>query len=130
MIALGIFGLIRGAASRHWTKVSGRVSKVAIECHTRYGAKDKYAARVDYEYVVDGRLRRDSLGFPSNGHRASAAREACDYSDGQRIDVFFDPLRPDRNTLKPGLDYAWLTPVIMGCVFVGVSVALFRSAMK
>ena len=125
---LGVHGLMKGAASKHWRKVGGSVKRVAIECHTQNGAQDKYAARVDYEYVFEGRLLRGSLAYPSNTHRATAAREAEQYSAGQQIDVFVDELKPSRHSLTQGVDYSFLTPLLMGAGFVVFAAWMFLKA--
>jgi hypothetical protein len=125
---LGVHGLMKGAASKHWRKVGGCVNKVAIECHTREGGQDKYAARVDYEYVFEGRLLRGSLGYPSNTHRATAAQAAAHYSAGQRIDVFVDERKPSRHALAQGVDVSYLTPVLIGAGFLVFACWMFLKA--
>ena len=79
--------------------------------------------------MFEGRLRRGSLGFVSNTHRASAAEEARDYSAGQQIDVYVDERRPDRSTLTPGLNWGYLMFVLFGALFFVIFFWQFLSKM-
>lgn len=104
--------MLRGAASRHWRQVRGTVLRVAIEHTTERGELDRFAARVDFEYVFEGTShhKRKFLGGSTND-RAEAVLNGSAYAAGQQIDVFVDPAKPTRYTLVPGVDYKNLVPI-------------------
>jgi tetratricopeptide (TPR) repeat protein len=90
-----------------WLKTEGKI--------TDSGASGLHASRfmtriLAYEYVVDGqrykgsedswRSSRMQYGWDTNLHRLSS------YAWNEKVAVYYDPSRPDRAVLMPGLSYA------------------------
>jgi hypothetical protein len=106
---------LRSAASRHWRQVPGTVRAVVIEQHMRTGGADRFSARVDYDYVFEGRQLRSSE--PIGGSyvdRDVAVNSGRAYTAGQQVLVAVDPARPRNSTLRPGLKPGNLVPLLFG----------------
>ena len=111
---------LRGAASRHWRQVPGTVRQVVIEQHTRTGGADEFLARVDYEYVFEGRPQRGSETVGrSSTDRGEAVNYGRTYAARQQVLVSVDPAKPRNSTLRPGLRLENLVPVLFGIGMLG-----------
>lgn len=116
-LGLGVQALRTGLASRRWTRVSGKVRKLAIETTTtpNRAAANQYVARLDYEYEFGPRLyRKDALVTASYTSRAMAVEEARKYREGEAVDVYVNASLPDQSILTPGVNAGALLPLIAG----------------
>ena len=94
-------------ASQRWSTVSGRV--VSSRLRGGYFPAGPALAHVehvavDYQYVVQGTTYTAdavSLGFARESHERTLKR----YPVGTRVLVYYDPQKPGRAVLEPGL---WL----------------------
>jgi hypothetical protein len=93
-----------GPVSRYCRQVCGTVRQVVIEGRKASGELSRFVA--DYEYVFDGAPHRNCefVGQTSTD-RDEAANYARGYAAGEQIDVFVDPVNPERSTLDPRLKY-------------------------
>ncbi|MFH1923230.1 MAG: DUF3592 domain-containing protein [Planctomycetota bacterium] len=98
--------LIEAAASRSWPQASGRITESRVESWEDSEGDRSYAASINYEYEVN-RIRytgdRISFGDHSSGGPSLAHSLVRRYPTRKGVQIFYDPNRPERSVLKPGL---------------------------
>jgi hypothetical protein len=111
-------------ASTRWPHVRGEVLRVWVE-----RADDEYpyySPRVEYAYKVDAILHTSStiwLSGDKSMRRSRAERIAACYQAGDPVEVWYDPKKPVRATLKPG-GAGWLLASIVAVSVVGPLLAV------
>jgi hypothetical protein len=124
-VAITAFGLYRlriAWASSQWPTVTATIISSDVETRHRSGDPTgartergfEYIPKVVYEYSVDGKaLEADRITFDDlrfDVHLAAKA-VADRYAPGSEVSVSYDPERPDRAVLEPGLAWtAYLLP--------------------
>jgi hypothetical protein len=126
--ALAIFGVVWALsearyahASEHWPRTLGSIvtSRVSVE-HDVDGRT--YGAGILYRYVADGHeYTCDRVRFGSS--RSFAWRRSADtftkrYPAGAPVTVAYDPAKPSRGVLEPGLGGQAYLNVLIFAVFV------------
>jgi uncharacterized protein involved in copper resistance len=106
-------------ASTRWPHVQGEVLRVLVEkADSEY---PYYSPRVEYAYKVDAILHTSSTvwlsGYKSM-RRGRAERIAACYQAGHPVEVWYDPKKPARATLKPG-GAGWLLAGLVAVSVVG-----------
>lgn len=104
--------LWRGWRALQWPSAAGRVVAAGVRYH---GARSGgYLPKVSYDYVVDGEaLTGARLRFGGRTLRSErGARAALGGAEpGAAVSVYYDPRRPRRSVLRPGVaagDLFWL----------------------
>jgi hypothetical protein len=106
-----------GEASRRWRRCDGRIVDLWFEEDEDTdgeaivvfgdGQPDGYSAHLVYEYVVDGRRYR-SRHFTYRPTHSRDARKVFgllrSFRAGQKVEVRYDPKRPQRAVVLPGTD--------------------------
>ena len=136
--ALAIFGVVWALseavyahASEHWPRTLGSIvtSGVSVE-HDGYGRM--YAADIRYRYVVDGheytcdRVRFG--GFWSFAWRRPADTLTKRFPVGAPVTVAYDPAKPSRGVLEPGLGGQAYLNVLFFALFVAGVWAIVAAA--
>lgn len=130
-VALAIFGVVwalfeamNARASEHWPRTPGSIvtSRVSVEFD---GWGRMYAADICYRYVVDGHeYTGDRVRF--GGFLAFAWRRPADtlrrrFPVGTPVTVAYDPVKPSRGVLEPGLGgQAYLNVLVFALFVAGV----------
>jgi Protein of unknown function (DUF3592) len=105
-------------ASVRWPRVQGRVIKAWVEHHP-WGDPPNHSPRVEYVYKVDGQhysSRTIRLTGSITTGKGRAEKIIARYPVGSPVDVWYDPDKHERATLKPG-GGGWL---LGGIIVVGV----------
>jgi len=136
--ALAMFGVlwamseaVSAHASEHWPRTLGSIvtSTVSVE-HDGYGRM--YAADIRYQYVVDGheytcdRVRFG--GFWSFARRRPADTLTKRFPVGAPVTVAYDPAKPSRGVLEPGLGGQAYLNVLLFALFVAGGLAIVAAA--
>lgn len=136
--ALAMFGVVwalseavSAHASEHWPRTLGSIvtSGVAVE-YDGYGRM--YAADIRYRYVVDGheytcdRVRFG--GFWSFTWRRPADTLTKRFPVGAPVAVAYDPSKPSRGVLEPGLGGQAYLNVLVFALFVAAGLAMLAAA--
>jgi hypothetical protein len=128
---MGLWLLGRVLASRGWLTVEGTVVSARVEIDSA-GQETSYQPRIEYEYVVGGRLyysRRMRLAGNTNVGQRESEQIVSQHPRGTVVTVYYDPKDPTRATLKRS--FGSLAPyvlILMGVIFTGTAIALFAGA--
>jgi hypothetical protein len=131
ILFLGLFALIGLSAlldslwslhmahlSETWPHTTGTVLKAY--CFSSHGAKTTSMTRhVWYQYQINGKTYtsdKEHFGIPVSGRACVAG-----YSDGQTVNVYFDPTDPSDAVLVPGSYSSSRFGIAFGLIFVGVA---------
>ena len=116
-----VWDLIDGLRSYEWPSVEGRVVDHAVTLGaSKYKVDDALAFA--YVYTVDD-VQYQGVRFDFAG-RNSVSRShelLAEYQVGSRVRVYYDPTRPDRAVLEPGIGTWTVGPVMLGGFIVLVS---------
>jgi hypothetical protein len=124
-----VWDLIDGVRSYEWPSVEGRTVDHAIS----FGASKH---RVDdslvfaYAYTVNG-VQYQGARFDFAGRNSiSRSRELlAEYGVGSRVRVFYDPKRPDRAVLEPGVGTWTVVPVLLGGLVAVITGSVTRETI-
>jgi len=112
-------------ASTRWPRVKGKLLRAWVErTDSEYAY---YSPRVSYEYEVGGIIHRSNALWLSGDKsmlRGRAEKFAARYTPGATVDVWYDPAKPIRATLKPG-GAGWM---LAGIIIVSVAGPLLALA--
>jgi hypothetical protein len=123
LVAGGVWALRNARASTNWPTATGTVISSEIreisQGDSRYGAYVTYRAKILYDYSVGGvTYSSTTVSFVEQESSLSDARGMVDrYPEGKRVEVYYDPLRPEVSVLEPGAATAARVIVCAG-VFV------------
>lgn len=114
-----------GKRSLMWPKVIGiiKVSEVR-ESRTGRGSgySNSYAFVVEYDYIVDEESYTNDLysyKVTYNAAKSRGARELVKkYPLDSLVDVYYDPQKPKRSVLLPGINRWSYAPYLAGIAFV------------
>ncbi len=113
--------------STRWPRVEGKILSASVEkVDNEY---PYYSPRVNYTYKVDGMLHSSTTIWLTGDNpmrRGRAEKIAASYQVGGPIDVWYDPKKPIRATLKPG-GTGWL---LAGIVVVSLAGPLLAWAFS
>jgi hypothetical protein len=115
-------------ASTRWPRVKGTIRRAWVErTDSEYAY---YSPRVAYEYEVGGTIHLSTAVWLTGDKsmlRGRAERIAATYQAGDPVEVWYDPAKPARATLKPG-GAGWLLASILVVSVVGPLLALAFTA--
>jgi uncharacterized protein DUF3592 len=97
---VGSMDLMRGQASLHWPSAPGKVWLSDVHHHGGFS----FSPDVRYAFQMDGQTYYGSTVKFGNGFsmRAGARNWAEHYPVGARVQVFYDPRKPQISCLEPG----------------------------
>ena len=129
--ALAIFGVVwavseamHAHASEHWPRTLGSIVTSGVSVDRDLDGRT-YAADILYRYVVDGHeytCDRVRFGtFLSFAWRRSADALTKRFPVGASVTVAYDPAKPSRGVLEPGLGgQAYLNVLVFALFVAGV----------
>jgi hypothetical protein len=126
MTLSAVWDLIDGVRSLDWPSVEGRTIDHGVSLGaTKYRVDD--ALVIAYAYTVDG-VEYQGTRFDYAGRNTMSRSRTLlkTYGVGRRVRVHYDPKRPDRAVLEPGIGTWTVVPVLLGGIVALVtgSVAL------
>lgn len=110
--------IVRGRRTRRWPSVDGTVLQNAV-------IEDDSMPHIEFGYTVAGRDYRCGQAFPGGitPSRELIASYTAKYPAGAKVRVHYDPARPERATLEPGLargDWMIFVLGVIGTLFGAV----------
>jgi hypothetical protein len=108
-----------GLSSRHWPSCQGTIVEAAIRQLNRVEIP-----QVRYVYTVDSQsYSATTVQFMLSEDAAAQAKRS--YHPGAKVDVFYNPRRPQQATLQTGVAIAPLVPVITAAtLLIGLGLGL------
>lgn len=114
-----------GTQSKDWPVAKGSVIQSEIRESRRTSGSGsnrrtvvEHLPEVVYNYNVEGQSYRSSRITFGAVNKLNARKTVARYPKGKRIDVFYDPQKPDQAVLEPGADPTF------SIVFIGIGVVL------
>ncbi len=130
VFAIGSFVdvLREGAESAHWPSTQGTVLRSDLLSN-----EDGYWPVVTYQYEVDVVLYQGTgirvFGAPSGSYE-EAQRIMNQYPVGARVSVYYDPARPRRAVLEPGMYVLPATVLVWAALVPGFIAWIFFNNWK
>ncbi|QDU78295.1 hypothetical protein Pan97_53800 [Bremerella volcania] len=130
IVGYGLRDLYRAWRSSSWEKVSGRLIEASIEETTRKSSKSSrrvYEVKATYEYDVCGRSyqgNRISQSYIPTHERAEHDLLLDTLNSIPSLNVYYDPLHPEKCTLVPGVDGGTFTLLALGIMWLAVTVGI------
>jgi hypothetical protein len=100
-----------------WPITPGRVTSAEIAAINN----GSFAAAVDYEYILSGRVRRGRMPV-SAASREAAESVTARYPAGKEIAVGYDPGNPDLSVLRPRIQWWSLVLMLAGAGLMAVGI--------
>ena len=111
--------IARGRKMRHWPSVDGVIEQSAATSEI-----DDLLPHIGYRYAVAGQTYRGVMQFQAGISPTPefAAGYVEKYPAGARVQVYYDPARPEHSTLESGPNRGdWLVLALgLGAVLLGV----------
>jgi hypothetical protein len=122
---LGILAIRRFQRQADWRRVAGKIVSGRV-----VDSSESYAARIDYEYVVDGFTLKGNVvksGAVQVNWRGPAEKILARYPVGSEVTVFVNPTRSGDAVLEPGGSSAYPVVVVL-CVVIFILGIVFLLA--
>lgn len=108
-------------ASASWPTADGKVTKSEVTRSTDAEGSDSYSPEVTYTYSVNNTgFSNDTIKFGENsyGSRNKANGIAAGYPIGKSVTVYYDPEKPERSVLEPGVSAGSYIVIGIGVFFI------------
>jgi hypothetical protein len=114
--------LVNAFESTGWPSVEGVIVISRLEVSLDERERRSFSAHIRYRYTVDGEELEGSHGAFTSGH---SAQELCDrFRAGDPVTVHYDPLKPARSLLEPGVTPHLIVALIVGAVLFAAGMSL------
>ena len=124
---IGGYNLIFSLQSKSWPHTTGVVRSSRTERSSPTDTKSSVHLRVEYTYEVNGRAYKGNrVQFAMFGtHSGTKARKLRSrYPKGARIQVFYNPRKPQMSVIEPGFRWTILLQIAFGCIFMFLGIVL------
>ena len=125
--------LLRAFSSRRWPYAEAEVLAVSVEERRGARGRIRFEPVVRYRYVWSGRpleATRFAFGTLHAGSRSEAERLVAELKVGSKGRAKVCPTRPELAVLAPGPNgFIWFALVFF-CIYTGLAVSYFVSALK
>ncbi len=130
-LAIGLSMGIEGIKAKQWPKAKGRITKSKV---SELRSKNKIRiARLcldlEYLYLVGKKIyegHRYDTGwrcFASEDHIKKILKE---FPVGKEVVVYYDPKRPEKSVLKPGLNWSVFLMTGVGMIILAITYPILR----
>ena len=103
IVLYGEYKLKQARASVEWPTVPGRIVKSEVDSHTDDEGQTSYSSDIEYVYTVEG-IEYQSDVVVLGGHEYNVHRTVGRYPVGLAVEVSYDPGKPRRAVLEPGVE--------------------------
>jgi hypothetical protein len=114
-------------ASASWPIAEGRVTNSEVNHTTDAEGGDSYSPEITYTYAVnDTNLNNSTIKFGENSYssRKKAEEILSNYPVGKNVTVYYDPEKPDRSVLEPGVSAGSFIVLGIGVFFILITLAI------
>ena len=119
-ILYGQYKLRQARASAAWTVVAGKIITSDVTAHTDEEGTT-YSAQIEYVYTAKGTEHRSNV-VVIGGHEYGAHGVVARYPLGAKVSVAYDPAKPSRAVLEPGVESYWSQKwgisILLGALFM------------
>lgn len=108
-------------ASASWPTAEGRVTKSEVTYSTDSDNGDSYSPKITYSYKVNNtNFINSTIKFGENSYssRNKANGIAAGYPVGKNVTVYYDPKKPERSVLEPGVSGGSYIVIGIGVFFI------------
>jgi len=128
VVVVGLAIMMQSARSREWPTAEGRVLWSGIDT-IKGDESTTYRAAARYTYTVnDVRYEGGRVSFDIGGGAWDhAAKDAARYAPGTTVTVYYNPSKPSRAVLEPGMSMAGLLVAVVGASLLlssGITIVL------
>ena len=129
-VGLSIWGwniLQNARASASWPTADGIVTRSEVTFSTDAEGGDSYQPKVTYKYEANNlSYENDTIKFGENsyGSNRKADEIAGNYPVGKNVTVYYDPERPERSVLEPGVTGGSYLVLGIGAFFILLTMIL------
>jgi len=123
-VGLTIWGwtiLQNARASASWPTADGVVTNSGVSRSTDADGGDSYSPEITYSYNVNNtNFVNSTIKFGENAYsnRRKAEGIAAGYPIGKNVTVYYDPEKPDRSVLEPGVTAGSYIVIGIGVFFI------------
>ena len=103
IVLYGEYKLKQARASVEWPTVPGRIVTSEVDSHTDDEGQTSYSSDIEYVYTVEG-IEYQSDVVVLGGHEYDVHRTVGRYPVGLAVEVSYDPGKPRRAVLEPGVE--------------------------
>jgi len=114
-------------ASASWPTADGIVTQSIVSRSTDADGADSYSPEITYSYKVDNtNFTNSTIKFGENSYssRKKAEGIAAGYPIGKNVTVYYDPEKPDRAVLEPGVSAGSYIVIGIGVFFILITLAI------
>ena len=120
----------RGARSRHWPRVTGRITSArAVEVSGPRGSS-ALTPDIRYEYTVNGRTYEGNTVTYGSFSRPLTEDMLSDFPTGATVNVSYDPSTPFHAVLRPDVDSAEIILAAIGLAVLTYGARLLLIALR
>jgi hypothetical protein len=108
-------------ASASWPTADGIVTRSQVTHSTDAEGGDSYQPQVTYTYSANNSTyENNTIKFGENSYssRRKADEIAANYPIGKSVTVYYDPEKPDRSVLEPGVSAGSYIVIGIGVFFI------------
>jgi len=108
-------------ASASWPTADGTITKSEVSLSTDADGGETYSPEINYSYNINNtNFINNTIKFGENsyGNRRKAEVIAGDYPIGKNVTVYYDPEKPERSVLEPGLSAGSYIVIGIGIFFI------------
>lgn len=114
-------------ASASWPKAQSVITESRVRHSRDSDGGNSYQPKISYEYSVKNlNYKNQTIKFGENSYsnHSDAEYYVSRYPIGQRVSVFYDPKRPDKSVLEPGVTSGSYIVIGIGALFVAISLIM------
>lgn len=127
-LSLWGWSIVRDAgASASWPHVEGVVTRSEVTRSSDSSGVDSYSPRITYRYPAGSRYQEGyTIKFGENSYNSRRRAEsiAARYPVGRKVAVYYDPGRPGKSVLEPGVTGGSYIVLGIGALFVLIGLAV------
>lgn len=131
----GFHFLSKGWSSKRWPATEGKIL-TSILHEVGSGRGMSYKAEIVYAYQVDGREHTATKifwgdkSFLTTSESHLQERLTDDYREGQSVQIYYNPGRPEEAVLEPGAKFRMYVTFMAGILFLFAAVFLGSMAIS
>jgi hypothetical protein len=134
MAGFGVYFVGEASRAKTWPSVSGTITNVAVRSsRSSQNSSRSFHFELTYRYQVGGIFytsNRYRLGDGPNAGKASSSGASSKWSNGDSVDVYYDPNSPDSAVLVSKPSWGVYVPGVLGLFFAGSGALLLVGLLR